>query len=100
MKIDDCETDNAAILRLPDWCDKEKQNRTISVDKCIVEVIKALWANRIETKGCCCGHNRERPSFIIADRHVGMTVVDALKIIAKVDSREWDIFQWRLVKLP
>ena len=29
----------------------------VCIDPCIVEVIKCLWANGIETLGCCCGHN-------------------------------------------
>lgn len=27
------------------------------IDPCIVDAIKELWAQGIETLGCCCGHN-------------------------------------------
>ncbi|RFM30042.1 hypothetical protein DXN05_03460 [Deminuibacter soli] len=33
---------------------------TVSIDPCIVECIKELWENGIETTGCCCGHRRQR----------------------------------------
>jgi len=33
---------------------------TVSIDQCIVGAIKELWRHKINTLGCCCGHNRER----------------------------------------
>ena len=31
----------------------------ISVDTCIVDEVKELWARGIRTTGCCCGHNKQ-----------------------------------------
>lgn len=30
----------------------------ISIDKCIVDEIKSIWEHKIQTTGCCCGHNK------------------------------------------
>lgn len=50
------------VLDLPDWTadyqrKKERGHPTnVCVDGCIVEAIKDLWSNAIDTTGCCCGH--------------------------------------------
>lgn len=36
---------------------KDGLSATVCIDPCIVEVIKDLWTQGIETTGCCCGHN-------------------------------------------
>lgn len=35
----------------------------ISVDRCIAEEVRGLWARGIVTTGSCCGHNRQ-PGYI------------------------------------
>lgn len=31
---------------------------TTCVDRCISQVVQALWAAGVVTTGCCCGHNK------------------------------------------
>lgn len=33
----------------------------IDVDDCIWKEIHFLWDNKIQTTGCCCGHNKVTP---------------------------------------
>jgi hypothetical protein len=51
------------VIELPDN-QKDKTRRlsdglspAVCVDPCIVDEMKTLWANGIQTRGCCCGHN-------------------------------------------
>lgn len=54
------------VVDLPEWTIAIKErlrmnySPNISIDSCIVEAIKGLWAKGIETTGCCCGHNIDR----------------------------------------
>ena len=83
------------IIPLPDWVSSNKENHTVCIDKCIVHVIKALWEAHVYTLGCCCGHEKGKPSVII-DENESPSVV--AKIIHKADSdkRIWDVLQWQL----
>ena len=87
------------ILNMPEWLDKGKENRTVCVDECIVDQIMILWSNKIETLGCCCGHNKNKPSLIIEERYKNKEIINIAKIIEKYDERQWDIYQWGLKKV-
>lgn len=85
------------VLPLPKWCATGKQNRSVCVDKCIVKVIKLLWKNKIETLGCCCGHNKMRPNIVISDGYTDIASIK--KLIKTIDKREWIIYQWKLTEV-
>jgi hypothetical protein len=56
------------LLELPDCRERSRRiagemSTQVCIDPCIVEVIKCLWANGIETLGCCCGHNK-LPAYV------------------------------------
>lgn len=87
------------ILDLPDWMLTYKENRTVAVDACIVHVIKYLWDKKIETEGCCCGHNRFKPHLIISSGYNDKKIIRVFNIIKEIDDREWDICQWRVTRL-
>lgn len=87
------------VLVLPDYIDPGKENRTITCDACIQEVIKFLWNVEWQTRGCCCGHGERNPSIVIPE---GYTDLDALKLkrlLQSIDPRTWDVYQWRLTKV-
>ncbi len=90
---------NGITVALPDWVDTGKQNRTVSIDECIVPVIKALWDERFETLGCCCGHGKEAPGVVIASSYGVHDVRWIKKVVRTMDDRKWDIYQWKLVKV-
>jgi len=81
------------ILPKPAWSSRE---RGICVDACIAEAIKMLWANGIVTDGCCCGHNRMRPSVVIDSSADGRRALD---LLLRNDGRDWVVNQWRLMRL-
>jgi len=87
---------NAIVLHLPDWCNTEKQNRTICVDKCISHVIPHLWAYGIETLANCCGHLhiQAKPSLVLPSRYNGTQLDEISTRIKEVDGREWQLQQW------
>ncbi len=92
----DCyDKDKCEILILPDYI--ERTGRTICVDNCIVDIVKFLWKNNIYTESCCCSHNGKfgNPSIVIGQDEDPLYVK---KLIKEIDDREFDIFQWRLVK--
>ena len=85
------------VLQLPDWVDTARQNRTVCVDACIAKVILYLWQHGIETLGCCCGHNKEKPNVVVGS---GVSAADDVYgLIANVDDREWDVLQWQLARV-
>jgi len=87
------------ILNLPDNIDTARKSRTVCIDACIVDVIKFLWENNIQTLGCCCGHNKEYPNIVVESGYKENDIKYILNLISKIDDRNWDIFQWRLCKV-
>ena len=84
----------SVILSLPDKIDTARNNRKVSIDACISEVILWLWVKGIDTLGCCCGHNKTNPSVIVS------AVVDidlAFKIIWEIDKRIWTVSRWERI---
>jgi len=81
------------VLPKPEWSTRE---RGICVDACIAKAIKMLWANGIITAGCCCGHNRERPSVVLDS---AADAQRAIELLNKNDGRPWLVLQWRLCEL-
>ena len=91
--------ETAVILDLPDWVDPDKKVRSVSVDGCIVHVIKHLWANGIDTRGNCCGHRQANPSVIVDTKHYTGAELDRIfDVIAEVDDRCWELDVWELVR--
>ena len=91
--------ENQVVLPLPDWCDQEKENRSVCIYPCIVDIIKSIWYHTIETLSCCCGHGKRNPSVVIG-HNVDQNGIDEVReIVETLDpDREWDILQWRLVR--
>ena len=44
----------------------------ICVDKCIVNEIKYLLNQGVETTNCCCGHNKFKPSVTVEENSYGL----------------------------
>ena len=88
---------HAVALTLPDDLCKDDVKRTFCIDACIANVIKHLWENKIVTKGCCCGHNKNKPWVILEDS-VERDNIDRVKeLIKEVDNRDWQIKFWQLI---
>jgi hypothetical protein len=94
-----CKRGKQKVLGLPANIDTHKEHRTVCVDECIVSVINKLWANNINTLGCCCGHGVRKPSIVISDGYKKKDYKQIYKLIKSVDCREWDIFQWQIVNV-
>lgn len=62
---------------------------TVSVDACIVDVIKRLWAAGIRTRHSCCGHNGllGPPSVVIDTEYAASRAAEILR----EDGRPWRI---------
>ena len=88
-------------LKCPKFIQKYKNNTEfVSIDKDIVDTIKYLWKNKIETLGSCCGIGREygnKPNIVIPECYTDNDIEKIKKIISEVDDRKWIIFQWRNV---
>lgn len=42
----------------------------ITIDRCLVDTIKELWAMDIVTTGCCCGHGIRQGYIGVLDKHI------------------------------
>ena len=91
-----CKWNTTDILDLPDHVCAWKENRTVCIDQCIVEQVKALWAAGYETLGSCCGHSKEGPSVIMAEGYAQEEITQKIVPTLATDSREWLIMQRRL----
>ena len=99
----DCRSYNAEIGTVPevilhpnDYFPTD-EIKSVCVDACIADQIKALWEAGIWTLGSCCGHNGlfGNPSVIIAN---DADPQRAIKILEQADpKRKWDVKQWQLV---
>ncbi len=74
---------------------------TIAIDESIVDVIEHLWKNRIITLGSCCGDGilDGRPNVMIHQSYSNNDIDHIVKLIKKVDDRNWMICQWRNVEV-
>ena len=59
---------NVIVVPIPDHMSTYRDNRVatglsdkVSIDKCLIDEVQALWQKGIRTTGCCCGHNRRDP---------------------------------------
>lgn len=66
----------------------ERHPRGICVDVCLALEITRLWAARIETTGCCCGHGRQ-PGYIgVTDDHIPEMKRRGYQVIHRPDAPE------------
>jgi len=99
--------DKPVLLKTPEWFTIKSFNgkeyvkkKVVSIDFCIVKVIKHLWDNCIETLGSCCMHNelsplgKCNPNIVIRDNYPKKVIPFIEDLIKQVDDREWDILQW------
>ena len=85
------------VRLLPGWCDVSKQNRTVSIDKCLLLVIEAFWAAKIETLGNCCGHSKKSPSIILGHDCTPKQMILAKKIVNELlPDEHLQLMQWQL----
>lgn len=90
-------TDKEIVVELPKFMREAIGKDTTCIDACIVDTMKAFWDKNIVTLGCCCGHNRERPSVIFQTR-VPYTV-RARRVLKEIgDDRDWKILTWELTE--
>jgi len=61
---------NQTILSYPDWFISQKKVRAAGIDNCILEEIKWLWENGIQTTESCCGHNVAPAYISVIDEHI------------------------------
>lgn len=94
-----CEKGQGVVLELPAEIDEGKETRTITADKCCVDILKYLWDNGIDTRGHCCGHGECNPSIVVPEGYHRIGIARTLILIEQVDDREWDILQWQLTKM-
>lgn len=60
----------------------------ISIDDCISYLINHLNLVGIETIGSCCGHNKKKPSIVLANKN---EINICKSLISKLDHREFNI---------
>ena len=91
----DSQSETEDVLVAPAWSDRE----TICVDACISELIQFIWSMGYVTESSCCGHN-ERPPSIVLGGNIDQDAIERLRhIIKDNDGRDFDLLQWRLVKV-
>ena len=95
-----CKDNNGGIVvNLPDGISPEREGRTVCIDECIASQIQALWAEGVQTEGCCCGHGKQCPSVILPATNDPTDTAKAYWILRDFDSRRWAILQWKLVEV-
>ena len=87
--------DIGAVLLAPPHLGLERN--TVSVDACIVPVVKHLWAQGIVTRSSCCGHGKKPPSLVLEDSIPQERAKHIRALIAEVDKRQFDLYSWKLV---
>ncbi|MCK4593796.1 hypothetical protein KAU45_04790 [bacterium] len=89
------------ILPLPKFLAKYRPNNPndVCIDIGIVDTIRHLWSHKIETLGSCSGHGKANPSIVVADEYSIEEILKIRSLIKDVDAREWDIYQWQVVRI-
>lgn len=85
------------IYSIPAGEPEQVEYKDVMIDACIAPVLKHLWANRIDTLSCCCGHNGKfgGPTIVLAEGVDNYRMVR--KLIAEVDPRNFELSQWKRV---
>lgn len=92
-----CQWNTSEVVALPPNVDTSKEVRSVSLDRCLVPAIKAIWAAGFETLGCCCGHDKEPPNVVVPEGHTREDIEVIAEVLRRVDpERDWQIMQWRL----
>ena len=92
-----CEWGEEIIVNLPDHINSDRDERTVSIDSCIVDQIQDLWLAGVTTLGCCCGHGKSAPSVIIDSGYSPLETARAFSVLSADRERHWIIHQWRLI---
>ena len=94
-----CEYGNQVVVKLEQGWLPEREQRDVSIDKCIVDIMKYLWKRRFQTLGCCCGHGGELPrSIVVGDGLSYDRVANLAQALREVDpDNNWEIYQWQRV---
>jgi hypothetical protein len=50
----------------PEYGVDDQGRRCLALDQCIVPAVRALWAIRVVTISCCCGHGEGFGSITLA----------------------------------
>ncbi|MFC0903837.1 hypothetical protein ACFHWD_03915 [Clostridium sp. MT-14] len=66
------------VIQLNEKQQKIFDKETIMTDICIGKEIKFLVDNRVITKGCCCGHGKEKPSCLINNDKDSIDIIKQL----------------------
>jgi len=61
---------NQTVLEYPEWFKSSKKIRAAGIDNCILEEIKSLWSQGIQTVESCCGHNKVTGYICVIEEHV------------------------------
>lgn len=83
------------VLPRPAFMPDGERLNGVPVDACIADVVLSLWYEGVQTLGSCCGHNKRPPSLVLGQGERDYDGIRAL--IARKDSRTWDLRQWQLV---
>lgn len=65
----------------------DSATKTVCVDPCIASTILRLWSRGVWTEGCCCGHNQDYPSVIIAS----LEMAESAAVVLREDGRTWRV---------
>ena len=60
---------NQTVLYYPDWFKSSLKIRAAGIDNCLLEEIKWLWENGIQTTESCCGHNQAQGYISVLEEH-------------------------------
>lgn len=95
-----CEHGNIHVLHRsvwPAWIQDYRNGDRMSIDSCIVDLVRELWRRDVRTLGSCCGHGQQQPISFVLDGH-GAAADHARE---QLDQIGWPepvtLKQWRLV---
>lgn len=88
-----CDHGDNVCVPAPEW--SGHNGPTIAIDRCIADVVQALWAEGLTTLGSCCGHGKVAPSLVLTSDPIEETTAAALR---RMDpDRSWTLYQWQLI---
>lgn len=61
--------DNQTILDYPEWFESKKTIRKAGIDNCLLNEIKYLWEEGIQTMESCCGHNKAEAYISVLNKY-------------------------------
>ena len=97
-----CKHGTDVIMEPPDYIRKDRINQgPVVIDACIAHYIEKLWAEKIHTQSCCCGHRKNPGMLMVGEKYDSDEIQEIYDMLESINKDHGlKICQWQCVDVP